>query len=183
MKYPSIRQIHYFTAVANAGQVSRAAKELNVSQSALTTAIKQLEDVVGTPLFTRHGGGVSLTYEGSIFLDHARRVMAAVDEAVRSPGRKRDDLTGRLRLALTYTVAGYYISPYLERFQRAFTGVDLQLTEASRDAIEDALPAAQADEPVVRQRGAQRRVDRRDADGLLDERAGRGFGGPGYHRG
>lgn len=149
MKQPSIRQIHYFTAVANAGQVSRAAKELSVSQSALTTAIKQLESIVGTPLFTRHGGGVTLTYEGNIFLDHARRVMAAVDEAVRSPGRKRDDIRGRLRLALTYTVAGYFISPYLERFQRAFTGVDLQLTEAPRDAIEDGLVSGSFDLAVM----------------------------------
>ena len=59
MKQPSLRQIRYFIAVANAGQVSRAAKELNVSQSALTTAIKQLEETIGTPLFVRHSGGMS----------------------------------------------------------------------------------------------------------------------------
>ena len=139
MKQPTLRQIRYFTAVANAGQVSLAARELNVSQSALTTAIKQLEDIVGTQLFVRHGGGVSLTYEGNIFLDHARRITASVDEAIQAPRRKRDDIHGRLRLALTYTVAGYYIPPFLERFQRYFPSVDLQLTEAPRDAIEDGL--------------------------------------------
>ena len=149
MKQPSLRQIRYFTAAANAGQVSRAAKGLNVSQSALTTAIKQLEETIGTPLFVRHGGGVSLTYEGSIFLDHARRIMAAVDEAVQAPRRKRDDIQGLLRLALTYTVAGYYIPPFLERFQRSFPSVGLQLTEAPRDAIEDGLVSGVFDLAVM----------------------------------
>ena len=85
--------------------MSRAARELNVSQSALTNAVRQPEDIVGVPLFLRHGSGVTLTYKGNIFLDHARRVMSVVEEAVRSPGRKRYDVTGRLRLAITYTVA------------------------------------------------------------------------------
>ena len=89
MKEPTIRQIRYFIAVANSGQISRAAVDLNVSQSAVTTAVKQLEEIVGAQLFQRHPGGLSLTYEGSIFLDHARRVLAAVDEAVRSPSRAR----------------------------------------------------------------------------------------------
>ena len=149
MKQPSLRQIRYFAAVANAGQVSRAAKGLNVSQSALTTAIKQLEESIGTPLFVRHGGGVALTYEGSIFLDHARRIMAAVDEAVQAPRRKRDDVQGLLRLALTYTVAGYYIPAHLERFQRSFPSVGLQLTEAPRDAIEDGLVSGVFDLAVM----------------------------------
>ncbi len=149
MKQPSLRQIQYFIAVANAGQFSRAARELSVSQSALTNAIKQLEEIVATPLFKRHGSGVSLTYEGSNFLVHARRVLAAVDEAVRSPGRKRDGVTGPLRLALTYTVAGYYIPPYLEQFQRSFPGIDLQLTEASRVAIEDGLVSGSFDLAVM----------------------------------
>ncbi len=149
MNEPSIRQIRYFIAVANSGQISRAAMELNVSQSAVTTAVKQIEEIVGTPLLDRHAGGVALTYEGNIFLDHARRIMAAVEEAVRSPRRLRDDVKGTLRLAMTYTVAGYYILPYIERFVRAFPGVDLQLTEASRSAIEDGLVSGTFDLAVM----------------------------------
>lgn len=149
MNDPSIRQIRYFIAVANMGQVSRAAMELNVSQSAVTTAVKHLEEIVGAPLFNRHAGGVALTYEGNIFLDHARRIMAAVDEAVRSPRRLRDDVKGTLRLAMTYTVAGYFIPPFIERFMRAFPGVDLRLTEASRNVIEDGLVSGTFDLAVM----------------------------------
>lgn len=111
MNEPTLRQIRYFIAVANMGQISRAAMELNVSQSAVTTAVKQLEDIVGATLLNRHAGGVALTYEGNIFLDHARRVMTSVDEAVRSPRSLRDNVKGTLRLAMTYTVAGYFLPP------------------------------------------------------------------------
>jgi len=149
MNEPSIRQIRYFIAVANMGQVSRAAMELNVSQSAVTTAVKQLEEIVGAPLFNRHAGGVALTYEGNIFLDHARRIMAAVDDAVRSPRRIRDDVRGTLRLAMTYTVAGYFIPPHIERFARAFPSVKLQFTEAPRSAIEDGLVSGTFDLAVM----------------------------------
>lgn len=139
MKEPTIRQVRYFIAVANSGQISRAAIDLNVSQSAVTTAVKQLEEIVGAQLFQRHPGGLSLTYEGSIFLDHARRILAAVDEAVRSPSRLREDISGKIRLAMTYTVAGYFLPPYIERFHRAFPNIELHMVEASRNEIEDGL--------------------------------------------
>ena len=130
MKEPTPRQIRYFVAVAKANQFSRAAKELNVSQSALTTAVKELEATIGCTLFERVAGGVTLTHEGNIFLDHAGRILAAMDEAVRSPGRRRNSVHGVIRLAMTYTVAGYYLPPFIEQFSRAFPGTTLQLTEA-----------------------------------------------------
>ena len=51
----SIKKVRYFIAAADAGQVSQAAIELNVSQSAVTAAIKQLEDDLGVRLFDRIG--------------------------------------------------------------------------------------------------------------------------------
>ena len=149
MNDPSIRQIRYFIAVANSHQISRAAMELNVSQSAITTAVKQLEEIVGVALFQRSSTGVKLTYEGNIFLDHAQRIAAAVDEAVRSPRMQRDEVTGTLRLAMTYTVAGYFLPPHIERFSSAFPNVELQLTEASRAVIETGLVAGTFDLAVL----------------------------------
>ncbi len=146
---PSLRQIRYFIAVANAGQVSRAAIDLNVSQSAVTAAVKQLEEIVGAALFERHAAGVSLTYEGNLFLDHARHISAAVDEAVRLPSRMRDEVKGSIRLAMTYTVAGYYLPPFLARFSRNFPNIDVQLTEAARDEIEDGLVSGRFDLAVM----------------------------------
>lgn len=146
---PSLRQIRYFIAVANSGQVSKAARDLNVSQSAVTTAIKQLEDIVGCPLFSRHVRGVTLTHDGTIFLQHARRVFAAVDEAIHAPRQSRTAVSGTLRLAMTYTVAGYYVPPHLERFARTYPEVKLVPVEASRNDIEGGLISGAFDIAVM----------------------------------
>lgn len=149
MKEPTIRQIRYFLAVANLGQFSRAAVELNVSQSALTTAVKQLEEMIGGELLNRSTNGVTLTREGNIFMDHAQRILAAVEEAVRSPARLREDVSGKFRLAMTYTVSGYYLPPYIENFTKTYPNIELQLTEASRAEIEDGLLSGTFDIAVM----------------------------------
>lgn len=136
---PSLRQIRYFVAAASAGQVSKAAMEINVSQSVITTAIKSLEETVGSKLFERHSGGVSLTYEGNLFLEHARHIIESVEEAIRIPRRIREDVSGSFNLAVSYTVAGYFLSGYLSRFLRAFPNVEVNLFEADRTNIEESL--------------------------------------------
>lgn len=136
---PSLRQIRYFIATANAGQVSRAAMEINVSQSAITTAIKSLEQMIGAALFERHAAGMALTYEGNLFLDHAKHIIESVEEAVRIPRRIRDDVKGSINLAVTYTISGYFLPPFLSRFSRAFPNVKINLSEADRPTVEEGL--------------------------------------------
>ena len=146
---PTLRQIRYFVAAARSGQISRAARELNVSQSAVTIAVKQLEEIVGCVLFQRRVHGVTLTHNGTIFLEHASRVLAAVDEAIRAPRNTLSKLEGRLRLAMTYTVAGYFLPAYLERFSRAFPHIALQTLETTRSEIETGLVSGDYDIAVL----------------------------------
>ena len=135
----SLKKIRYFIAAAESGQISHAAVELNVSQSAVTAAIQQLETLLGVRLLERHPGGVSLTPEGNRFLLHARNVMAAVEEAMRVPRTSNADVAGTVRVGVTYTVAGYFLPPHHARFARNFPNVTLDLYEASRATIEQAL--------------------------------------------
>lgn len=136
---PSLRQIRYFLATANAGQISRAAMDINVSQSAITTAIKSLEQMIGAPLFERHASGMALTYEGNLFLEHARHIIESVEEAIRIPRRIRENVNGSINLAVSYTISGYFLPPFLARFSRAFPNVKVNLTEADRPVIEEGL--------------------------------------------
>ncbi|OAN79995.1 LysR family transcriptional regulator [Sulfitobacter sp. EhC04] len=146
---PSLRQIRYFIAAADAGQISKAASEINVSQSAITTAIKALEELIGTSLFDRHAGGVTLTYEGSLFLNHARGIIDSVEEAIRIPRRVQRDVIGTFNLAVTYTVGGYFLPPLLLRFQQALPNVNVTLVEAERVAIEEGLTDGRFDVAVM----------------------------------
>src|SRR5689334_10300806 len=65
-----------FLAVARTGNLSAAARELSLSQPALTKSVRKLEEIVGVPLFERRARGMTLTGSGTALLAHARRIEA-----------------------------------------------------------------------------------------------------------
>lgn len=79
--------LRYFRAVAHDGNLTRTAERLNLSQSALSTQIKQLEDRLGQALFDRRGRKLVLTEAGRIALDHADRIFDAGDELLATLAR------------------------------------------------------------------------------------------------
>lgn len=145
----SIRQVRYFIAAAETGQISHAAMEMNISQSAVTAAIQALEGRLGVRLLDRSSAGVSLTPEGARFLNHARAIAAAVDDAVRSPLGQDSRVSGLLRLAVTYTVAGYFMARHFARFRRAYPGITVEMVELPRSAIETGLADGHIDTAVM----------------------------------
>lgn len=145
----TIRQLRYFIAAAETGQVSHAAMELNISQSAVTAGIQGLEATLGARLLSRNAHGVAVTPEGARFLSRAKAIIAAVEEATRSPLGEETLVTGRLRLGLTYTVAGYFMARHYAAFRRIYPGITLELSEQPRAAIENALVSGGLDLAVM----------------------------------
>ena len=78
----SLSQIRYFVAVAEEGNVGRAAQRLHIAQPPVSRQIRALEDELGAQLFERTSRGMNLLPPGRVFLEHARAVLAAVDRAV-----------------------------------------------------------------------------------------------------
>ncbi len=132
----SFKQIRHFLAAAEAGQISRAAVEYNVSQSAMTASLQQLESLLGMELFERRPSGVALTAAGMRFLPHARSIVSACNDALRMTGDAPRSVKGHVAIATTYTVAGYFLTTALSRFRRLFPEVDIRLREADRSQIE-----------------------------------------------
>ena len=91
-----MKELRQFVEVANRRSISRAAEHLNISQPALSRAIRQLEESYGAPLFVRTGGGVVLSPAGSALYSRAVRVLPALDEA----REEIEHLQGRAKAAL-----------------------------------------------------------------------------------
>ena len=115
----SLRQLRYFVATAELGQISHAAVNLSISQSAVTTAIKDLELSLGVSLFDRTHQGMELTAAGRQFLSHAYEILAKVDEATHL-SFVGADVEGELTVAATYTVMGYFLPMHIERMRRLY---------------------------------------------------------------
>jgi LysR family hca operon transcriptional activator len=83
-----LRHLRYFIAVAEAGSLTvAAARKLHTSQPSLSRQIRNLEEEVGTQLFTRRARGIELTPAGQAFLDHARSVLSQVEAAAQAARR------------------------------------------------------------------------------------------------
>jgi LysR family transcriptional activator of nhaA len=80
MPFLNFHHLRYFRAIVHEGGLTRAARRLNVSQSALSTQLRQLEEQVGHPLFLRAGKRLELTEAGRIALDYAETIFRAGDE-------------------------------------------------------------------------------------------------------
>lgn len=145
---PTVRQIRYFVSTAEHGQVSHAAVALSVSQSAITTAIKELENGVGADLFVRTARGMELTPTGREFLFHANDILNKLKEAmaVQAPS---GDFEGTLNVAATYTVLGYFLPHHIDRLARTFPKLEIQLFEMTREAIEEGLLSHRYDMAVI----------------------------------
>lgn len=83
----SLVQLESFVAVAEEGNVHRAARRLHISQPPLTRRIRSLEEELGTALFERTAKGMTLLPSGQTLLTHARDILARVEDAKREASK------------------------------------------------------------------------------------------------
>lgn len=126
-----LRQLRYFLAIAEHGNMSRAAKALYVAQSALSHQIAQLEHELDTTLFHRMPRGVELTETGHIFLAHAAAVLRQLDEAKASVHGTLGQPKGRVNVGLPTSMCNALAVPLIHHAKQSFPGISLELTEAA----------------------------------------------------
>ncbi len=145
----TLRQIKYFIAVAETGKITSAATMLSISPSSITEAVKELENITGVRLVTRHRRGINLTFDGYRFLQHCHNINASVSNAEYALKNSHTDLSGDLTLGMTITVAGYFLASPLARFKRTFPHIRVKIEEYPRDQIENLLLEGKLDLSVL----------------------------------
>lgn len=127
----NLSQYRIFYAVAKTGNISRAAKELFISQPAISKAISKLEDSLDTALFTRNSRGVQLTEAGQILFEHTR---AAFDELTLGEAelkRIKEFHMGHIRIGVSNTLCRYIMVPYLKGFIEKYPHVKITIESQS----------------------------------------------------
>ena len=122
IRIPPIQCLLTFEALARLRSVTQTGEELNVTPSAVSHRVRQLEQILGTKLFGR--ADFSLTTEGSEYLAHVREGLASLG---RVPGRDASNVRRKLRVAVTPTFARSILMPRLRAFTEAYPEIELAL--------------------------------------------------------
>jgi DNA-binding transcriptional LysR family regulator len=121
--------MHYLVAIAEEGQMTRAARKLHVAQPALSHAISQLERQLGARLLERHAHGMSLTPAGEAFLTKARIALAAVAEAELAVRSAASTSRGVIEFGFLGIPPGLDSPGPLEAFSQAHPDIELRFQE------------------------------------------------------
>ena len=123
-----LRHLQHFIALAQEGSFTRAARKVNIVQSALSNSIKELEGELGSRLVERTTRKVAITETGMLFLQHARATLASLEGAVRAVRSQDGVVRGQLRLGILQSLGSYVeLAQLLQQFRFAFPRVDVSV--------------------------------------------------------
>lgn len=125
-----------FYTVANTGNISKAAKELYISQPAISKSIQKLEESVGCKLFSRSSRGVVLTDEGKLLYDHVGAAFETLTLGEEKLKRSIELGVGHLKIGVSSTLCKYILLPYLKEFIRQNPHVTISITcQSTNDTL------------------------------------------------
>jgi len=140
-----LRQMRYFTAVAEDLSFSRASERLNISQSAISRQILLLEQDLGLRLFDRIGRSIALTPAGAEVLQRCQTVLSDVESISRRAGELAGGTAGRLRIGATPQTLESVIARFLPGFLRSYPDAEITLVEDGSARLSDQLERGRLD--------------------------------------
>ncbi len=145
----TIKHLRYFDSLARHGHFGRAAEACAISQPALSLQMKELEDILGTPLIERGTRQISLTPLGESFAARARDILRAVDELAQLGQAAQGALSGQLRIGVIPTVAPYLLPRIVQALAVRYPDLDLRPREAVTRRLIDDLAEGRLDTAIV----------------------------------
>lgn len=125
-----------FYTVANTGNISKAAKELYISQPAISKSIQKLEESVGCKLFSRSSRGVVLTDEGKLLYEYVSEAFETLTMGEEKLKRSIELGVGHLKIGVSSTLCKYLLLPYLKEFIRQNPHISISIScQSTNDTL------------------------------------------------
>jgi len=139
-----LKRMRYFCTIAEAGQISRAARLLHMAQPPLSQRLRELEEELETPLFLRKGRELQLTEAGQLFYRRARDILRAVDASKEELIRAASQTMPSVRIGLSPTCRSLWLSRF-ERLRALLPERQIGLVVGDSSYLEQLLQAGQID--------------------------------------
>lgn len=145
----SLKQINYAIAVAETLHFKKAAEACNVSQSALSTAIHELEKHLSVTLFERNNKNVFITTQGELFLQKARNIKLEVDDLYQMAQLDKSPLTAPMTIGVIPTIGPYLLPKVLPAVRKAFPNFKLKIIEEQSHVLVDMVRKGDIDTAIL----------------------------------
>ncbi|MCG9554492.1 LysR family transcriptional regulator [Vibrio sp. Isolate31] len=143
------KPLRHFLAVAQFGNFTKAAKALHIAQSALSISIKKLEQKLELVLFRRGDKSVTLTEEGKVLFEHAKRIGQQFDDAQLAMDELKGLEKGEVRLGAPSMMGSYFFPQVVMAFKRQYPNLKLTLIDAGTASIREMLLNGDLDIGVI----------------------------------
>ncbi|TLS36885.1 LysR family transcriptional regulator [Pseudalkalibacillus caeni] len=145
----NIKQLRYFSTIAEEGQITRAAKKLYMAQPPLSQQLKLLEEELGVKLMQRNGRNLELTEAGIVLYKKAKKILQEVDETITEVKETGEGLRGMLSIGSVKTCF-YHVPPRMLAFRQNYPKVTFKLIEGDTFRLQRYLLNRDIELAVVR---------------------------------
>jgi len=125
----SLKQLHYALAIEKTLHFKKAAETCHVSQSALSTAINELEKQLGVLIFERNNKQVLVTTDGQLILDKAKKIKLELDELLQISQMNKQPFTSPMAIGVIPTIGPYLLPKVLPEVRKLYPNFKLKIVE------------------------------------------------------
>ena len=145
----SIKQLHYALAIEKTLHFKKAAEACNVSQSALSTAINELEKQLGVTIFERNNKQVLVTNSGQMILNKAKKVKLALDELLQTSQTNKQPFASPMAIGVIPTIGPYLLPKVLPEVRKQYPDFKLKIIEEQSHVLVDKVRTGEIDAAIL----------------------------------
>ncbi len=145
----SIKQLHYALAIEKTLHFKKAAEACNVSQSALSTAINELEKQLGVTIFERNNKQVLVTNDGQLILNKAKNVKLELDELLQIAQTNKQPFFSPMSIGVIPTIGPYLLPKVLPEVRKQYPSFKLKIIEEQSHILVEKLRTGELDAAIL----------------------------------